>query len=85
MSETASVYEKKQITGIEPASPAWEAGILPMNYICILYIIMLLRMKIKGNLTYRRKILEKNMNDILEGEIVITNQEENGGAVNKTA
>src|SRR5699024_4371128 len=25
----------KQMTGIEPASPAWEAGILPMNYICI--------------------------------------------------
>ena len=25
----------KQITGIEPASPAWEASILPMNYICI--------------------------------------------------
>ena len=24
----------KQITGIEPASPAWEASILPMNYIC---------------------------------------------------
>ena len=23
------------MTGIEPASPAWEAGILPMNYICI--------------------------------------------------
>ena len=25
----------KQITGIEPASPAWEASVLPMNYICI--------------------------------------------------
>ena len=25
----------KQITGIEPASPAWEAGVLPMNYICV--------------------------------------------------
>ena len=23
----------QRITGIEPASPAWEAGILPMNYI----------------------------------------------------
>lgn len=22
------------MTGIEPASPAWEAGVLPMNYIC---------------------------------------------------
>src|SRR5699024_5914274 len=27
----------KQMTGIEPASPAWEAGVLPMNYICILH------------------------------------------------
>ena len=26
--------QKKQMTGIEPASPAWEAGVLPMNYAC---------------------------------------------------
>ena len=26
---------RQQIRGIEPPSPAWEAGILPMNYICI--------------------------------------------------
>ena len=25
---------RKQITGVEPASPAWEASVLPMNYIC---------------------------------------------------
>lgn len=25
----------QQMTGIEPAFPAWEAGVLPMNYICI--------------------------------------------------
>ena len=25
---------KKQITGIEPAFPAWEASVLPMNHIC---------------------------------------------------
>ncbi len=24
----------KQMTGIEPASSAWEADVLPMNYIC---------------------------------------------------
>ncbi len=24
----------KQITGIEPAFPAWEASVLPMNHIC---------------------------------------------------
>ena len=26
---------KKQMTGIEPASSAWEADVLPMNYICL--------------------------------------------------
>lgn len=26
---------KEQITGIEPASSAWEADVLPMNYICL--------------------------------------------------
>ena len=24
----------KQITGVEPAFPAWEASVLPMNHIC---------------------------------------------------
>ncbi len=26
----------EQVTGVEPASKAWEAFILPMNYTCIL-------------------------------------------------
>ena len=30
---------REQMTGIEPASSAWEADILPMNYICIFHII----------------------------------------------
>ena len=29
----------EQGTGIEPASSAWEADVLPMNYICMTYII----------------------------------------------
>ena len=29
----------KQIAGIEPVSPAWEASVLPMNYICMAIII----------------------------------------------
>ena len=29
-----SVFCEKQITGIEPAFPAWEASVLPMNHIC---------------------------------------------------
>ena len=29
--ESAAIVQR--ITGIEPASPAWEAGVLPMNYI----------------------------------------------------
>lgn len=28
----------EQMTGIEPASSAWEADILPLNYICKAYI-----------------------------------------------
>ena len=28
-------HRKKQMTGIEPASSAWEADVLPMNYICM--------------------------------------------------
>ena len=28
-------HKKKQIAGIEPVSPAWEASVLPMNYICM--------------------------------------------------
>ncbi len=37
------IYKKiKQITGIEPAFPAWEAGVLPMNHICIGFIISLI-------------------------------------------
>ena len=25
---------KEQVMGIEPTLPAWEAGVLPMNYTC---------------------------------------------------
>ena len=28
--------QEKRMTGIEPAYPAWEAGVLPLNYIRIL-------------------------------------------------
>ena len=42
----SGVFHCKQITGIEPASPAWEAGVLPMNYICM-------------GLVYHRKIKKK--------------------------
>ena len=33
--EKTKKHIKKQITGVEPAFPAWEAGVLPMNHICI--------------------------------------------------
>ena len=29
------LHNKKQITGVEPAFPAWEASVLPMNHICM--------------------------------------------------
>ena len=32
--DLASENNEKQATGIEPASSAWEADVLPMNYIC---------------------------------------------------
>ena len=28
----------QQITGVEPAFPAWEASVLPMNHICIVLV-----------------------------------------------
>ena len=31
----------EQATGIEPAYPAWEAGVLPLNYACKLTIVIL--------------------------------------------
>ena len=33
--QTPKRQQKKQIAGIEPVSPAWEAGVLPMNYTCM--------------------------------------------------
>ena len=35
------------MTGIEPASPAWEASVLPMNYIC------------KNNVNYQNNSVNK--------------------------
>lgn len=35
------------MTGIEPASPAWEAGVLPMNYICVWIDYSISKRKIK--------------------------------------
>ena len=45
------------MTGVEPASPAWEAGVLPMNYICISCIIAHSYHKVIKNLL---QILERN-------------------------
>ena len=52
---------KKQITGIEPASPAWEAGVLPMNHICIriLYHISDINDKIKSGIIKIKKLFLK--------------------------
>lgn len=33
------VVKKKQITRVELAYLAWEASILPMNYICVGFIV----------------------------------------------
>ena len=29
----------EQVTGIEPAAPAWEAGVLPLDYACEHHIV----------------------------------------------
>ena len=34
-----SPFSHKQIAGVEPVSPAWEASVLPMNYICIINLL----------------------------------------------
>jgi hypothetical protein len=44
----------KQITGIEPASPAWEAGVLPMNYICACLYYSISDSKIKNKITKKK-------------------------------
>ena len=41
---------KKQMTGIEPASSAWEADVLPMNYACVFY----------GNTVYYKSYFSKS-------------------------
>ena len=56
----------KQMTGIEPASPAWEAGVLPMNYICMYIIIAVFSKKSraakkqKGQLRNVKKNTKRN-------------------------
>ena len=43
-----SSNQKKQITGVEPAFPAWEASVLPMNHICNKIIILFFRKSISS-------------------------------------
>lgn len=33
--------------GIEPTTSAWEADVLPLNYACVLYIILLFHKFVK--------------------------------------
>ena len=46
----------ERTTGIEPASSAWEADVLPMNYVreerLLLYVIFVYVTRLKFNLTY---------------------------------
>ena len=36
----AGLFWMEQMMGIEPTQPAWEAGVLPLNYICTESAIM---------------------------------------------
>lgn len=38
-------YFLEQMTGIEPASSAWEAEVLPLNYICMSYLFIIINPK----------------------------------------
>ena len=42
--------KREQTTGIEPASSAWEADVLPMNYACVFY----------GNTVYYKSYFSKS-------------------------
>ena len=46
----------ERTTGVEPASSAWEADVLPMNYVreerLLLYVIFVYVTRLKFNLTY---------------------------------
>ncbi len=55
---------KKQITGVEPASSAWEANVLPMNHICMWIVYFIRKAEIYAvSYTYysTRKIKFKRM------------------------
>ena len=46
----------ERTTGVEPASSAWEADVLPMNYVreerLLLYVIFVYVTRLNFNLTY---------------------------------
>lgn len=48
------IHQKKQITGIEPAFPAWEASVLPMNHICKYILSILFFLKKSRNLSCQK-------------------------------
>lgn len=48
--DLTSENNEKQATGIEPASSAWEADVLPMNYACVFY----------GNTVYYKSYFSKS-------------------------
>ena len=50
MSPSANVPRLRlveQAMGIEPTTSAWEADVLPLNYACVLYIILLFHKFVK--------------------------------------
>ena len=59
---------KEQVTGIEPAYPAWEAGVLPMNYTCNKINIVQTGTKVKHRIAWKnvaKKGYCKSRNPIL--------------------
>mgnify|MGYP006887195467 CR=1 FL=1 len=59
---------KEQVTGTEPAYPAWEAGVLPMNYTCNKINIVQTGTKVKHRIAWKnaaKKGYCKSRNPIL--------------------
>ena len=44
---TAIIIKLEHVTGIEPAYSAWEANVLPLNYTCMLIIVIKIHIKEK--------------------------------------
>ena len=68
----------EQVTGIEPARPAWEAGVLPLNYTCIYTTILSQEnFQCQENSVEYLKYLNGEINNFFFEIFLLTNHEKN--------